>query len=219
MKFFTKKRIVLFLLFIFPLMCFLLLSTGINNAAKLPIYGDDALDISILDSTKTLKNKVSLICFLGDDIANNKGGIFNLNQNIYKKFIEHNDFQIIAIYPKGIDKEVLSFKKELGAFTDMAKWKFTAGSRENINTFFDSFKTNTSLDNFYTSYAFIVDKNGYLRARTDDEEKKERKLIGYDMNSVAELKKIMKDDINVLYYEYYAAFKNKNKADRKEVGL
>jgi hypothetical protein len=39
------------------------------------------------------------------------------------------------------------------------------------------------------------------------------------MNSVAELKKIMKDDINVLYYEYYAAFKNKNKADRKEVGL
>ena len=50
-------------------------------------------------------------------------------------------------------------------------------------------------------------------------ENKERKLVGYDMNSVAELKKIMKDDINVLYYEYYAAFKNKNKADRKEVGL
>ena len=219
MKFFTKKRIVLFLLFIFPLMCFLLLSTGINNASKLPIYGEDALDILVVDSTKTLKNKVSLICFLGDDIANNKGGIFNLNQNIYKKFIEHNDFQIIAIYPKGTDKEVLSFKKELGAFTDMAKWKFTAGSRENINTFFDSFKTNTSLDNFYTSDAFIVDKNGYLRERTDDEEKKERKLVGYDMNSVAELKKIMKDDINVLYYEYYAAFKNKNKADRKEVGL
>lgn len=101
----------------------------------------------------------------------------------------------------------------------MTKWKFTAGSRENINTFFNSFKTNTSLDNFYTSDAFIVDKNGYLRERTDDEEKKERKLVGYDMNSVAELKKIMKDDINVLYYEYYAAFKNKNKADRKEVGL
>ena len=164
MKFFTKKRIVLFLLFIFPLMCFLLLSTGINNAAKLPIYGENTLDISIVDSTKTLKNKVSLICFLGDDIANNKGGVFNLNQNIYKKFIEHNDFQIIAIYPKGTDKEVLSFKKELGAFTDMTKWKFTAGSRENINTFFDSFKTNTSLDNFYTSDAFIVDKKGYLRA-------------------------------------------------------
>ncbi len=42
-------------------MCFLLLSTGINNAAKLPIYGENTLDISIVDSTKTLKNKVSLI--------------------------------------------------------------------------------------------------------------------------------------------------------------
>ena len=125
MKFFTKKRIVLFLLFIFPLMCFLLLSTGINNASKLPIYDGNTLDISILDSTKTLKNKVSLICFLGDDIANNKGGIFNLNQNIYKKFIEHNDFQIIAIYPKGTDKEVLSFKKELGAFTCQSKVTIT----------------------------------------------------------------------------------------------
>ena len=31
----------------------------------------------------------------------------------------------------------------------------------------------------------------------------------------------LKDDVKVLYYEYYAAFKekNKNKADRKEVGL
>ena len=31
----------------------------------------------------------------------------------------------------------------------------------------------------------------------------------------------MKDDVLVLFYEYYAAFKdkNKNKADRKEVGL
>jgi hypothetical protein len=219
MKFFTKKRIVLFLLFIFPLLCFLLLSTGINNASKLPIYNESALDITIIDSTKTLKNKVSLICFLGDDIVNKKGGIFNLNQNIYKKFIEHNDFQIIAIYPKGTEEEVLNFKKELGAFTNMAKWKFTEGSRENINTFFSSFNTNASLNNVYTSNVFLVDKNGYLRERTDDAEKKERKVIGYDMNSVAELKKIMKDDINVLYYEYYAAFKNKNKADRKEVGL
>jgi hypothetical protein len=41
------------------------------------------------------------------------------------------------------------------------------------------------------------------------------------MNSVSELNAKLKDDVKVLYYEYYAAFKekNKNKADRKEVGL
>ncbi|MFQ3306010.1 MAG: hypothetical protein ACI9JT_001445 [Polaribacter sp.] len=218
MKFFTKKRIVLFLLFIFPLICFLLLSTGINNASKLPIYGKNAIDISAVDATKTLKKKISIICFLGEDITKNKGGVFNLSQNIYKKFIKHNDFQIIAIYPKGNEKEILKFKKELSAFTDMVKWKFTAASREDINILFNSFETNTTLDNFYSSDAFLLDKNGYLRARTDDKEEIDRKLIGYNMNSVADLKKIMKDDINALYYEYYAAFKNKNKADRKEIG-
>jgi hypothetical protein len=218
MKFFTKKRIVLFLLFIFPLMCFLLLSTGINNASKLPIYGKNAIDISILDATKTLKNKITVVCFLGDDITKNQGGVFNLSQNIYKKFIKHNDFQIIAIYPEGNEEEVLKFKKELGAFTDMVKWKFTSGSKENIKLFFEGFETNTSLDNLYSADAFLLDKEGYLRARTDDEEEKDRKIIGYNTNSVADLKKIMKDDINVLYYEYYAAFKNKNKADRKEIG-
>jgi len=218
MKFFTKKRIVLFLLFIFPLLCFLLLSTGINNASKLPIYGKNALDISIVDATKTLKNKISVICFLGEDIAENKGGIFNLSQNIYKKFIKHNDFQIIAIYPEGSQKEVFEFKKELGAFTDLVKWKFTPGSKENIALLFNAFETNTTLTNFYSEDAFLLDKKGYLRARTDDDEKADRKLIGYNMNSVADLKKIMKDDINALYYEYYAAFKNKNKADRKEIG-
>jgi hypothetical protein len=219
MKFFTKKRVVLFLLFIFPLMCFLLLSTGVNNASKLPIYGKNAIDLSILDATETLKNKITVICFLGDDITKNQGGIFNLSQNIYKKFIKHNDFQIIAIYPEGNEEEVLKFKKELGAFTDMVKWKFTSGSKENIKLFFEGFETNTSLDNLYSADAFLLDKDGYLRARTDDDDdEKDRKIIGYNTNSVADLKKIMKDDINVLYYEYYAAFKNKNKADRKEIG-
>ena len=67
----------------------------------------------------------------------------------------------------------------------------------------------------------MVDKNGDLRGRADDKENKKRKTHGYNMNSVADLNKIMKDDVLVLFYEYYAAFKekNKNKADRKEVGL
>jgi hypothetical protein len=33
---------------------------------------------------------------------------------------------------------------------------------------------------------------------------------------VSDLKGPMKDDISVLYYEYYAAFKDRKKADRKE---
>ena len=212
----TKKRVVLFLLFIFPLIAFLLLSTGINRFNKLPIVNNNVVDISIIDATETLQNKVSVICFLGDDLNKIKRGLFNLNEKVYKKFIEHKKFQIIAIVPEGKEKEAQILKEEIGAFTDMGKWKFLTGSKEQINTFYSSFKNNSKLSNLYTNDAFLIDKKGRLRGRTDDNKNPNRKFIGYDMRSVSDLKGPMKDDISVLYYEYYAAFKDRKKADRKE---
>ncbi|MDB4202457.1 hypothetical protein N9763_05565 [Polaribacter sp.] len=212
----TRKRVVLFLLFIFPLIAFLLLSTGINRFNKLPIVNNNVVDISIIDATETLQNKVSVICFLGDDLNKIKGGLFNLNEKVYKKFIEHKKFQIIAIVPEGKEKEAQILKEEIGAFTDMGKWKFLTGSKEQINTFYSSFKNNSKLSNLYTNDAFLIDKKGRLRGRTDDNKNPNRKFIGYDMRSVSDLKGPMKDDISVLYYEYYAAFKDRKKADRKE---
>jgi hypothetical protein len=66
-----------------------------------------------------------------------------------------------------------------------------------------------------------VDRKGNLRGRINDKDSKEGTLFGYNIESVSELNSKMKDDVLVLFYEYYAAFKdkNKNKADRKEVGL
>jgi hypothetical protein len=221
MKFFTKKRVVLFLLFIFPLICFLLLSTGKNNFSKLPVLANTVIDVSTVDTTKTFKDNVTIVCFLGNEINKNKGGLFNLNEKIYKKFIEYKRFQIIAIYPEGKEKEAQELKKEIGAFTDMVQWKFSAGSLENIKALHASFNTTDSLSNLFSANAFLIDKNGYLRGRTTDSDSKNGKLFGYNMRSVSELNAKMKDDIKVLFYEYYAAFKNKNenKADRKEVGL
>ena len=212
----TKKRVVLFLLFIFPLIAFLLLSTGINGFNKLPVVNNNVIDISMIDSTETLQNKVSVICFLGDDINRIKGGLFNLNEKVYKKFIEHKKFQIIAIVPEGKEKEAQFLKDEIGAFTEMSKWKFITGSEEQIKTFYSSFKNNSKLSNLYTNDVFLIDKKGRLRGRTDDIKNSNRKFIGYNMRSVSDLKGPMKDDISVLYYEYYAAFKDRKKADRKE---
>jgi hypothetical protein len=103
----------------------------------------------------------------------------------------------------------------------MVKWNFISGSKEDIIALHNSFNSNNKLVDFYTSKTFLVDKNGDLRGRADDKENKLRETTGYNMNSVADLNKIMKDDILVLYYEYYASFKdkNENKADRKEMGL
>jgi len=72
----TKKRVVLFLLFIFPLICFLILSTGKNNFTKLPVINKNILDISSLNANETLKNHISIVCFLGNNINENKAGFF-----------------------------------------------------------------------------------------------------------------------------------------------
>ena len=223
MKFFTKKRVVLFLLFIFPLICFLILSTGENNFKKLPILTENIIDISEIDSTKSaqLKDKVSIICFLGNNVNKNRAGLFSLNEKVYKKFTDYKKFQILALYPKEQELEAQKLKEEIGAFTDMQKWKFVASSKEEIEGFYSSFAFNEPLVNLSSTKAFLVDKNVNLRGRLHDEGIKNNKLFGYNLNSVAVLNGKLKDDVKVLYYEYYAAFKtkNKNKADRKEVGL
>jgi hypothetical protein len=222
MKLFTKKRVVLFLLFIFPLICFLILSTGENNFKKLPIVTENIIDISEIDASNSsqLKNHVSIVCFLGENVNTNKSGLLNLNEKIYKKFLEYNMFQIIAIYPKGSERQVEQLKAEIGSFTDMQKWIFVASSAEEIEGFYQSFSVNESLKNLSSTKAFLVDKAVNLRGRLNDEDIIDGKLYGYNMNSVSELNSKLQDDVKVLFYEYYAAFKvrNKNKADRKEVG-
>ena len=83
MKFFTKKKIVLFLLFIFPLICFLWLSTGKNNFTKLPVLTETVQEISSLSTVDslTLKNNVSIIVFLGNDVEAKQSLLFNGRQS------------------------------------------------------------------------------------------------------------------------------------------
>jgi hypothetical protein len=223
MKFFTKKRVVLFLLFIFPLICFLILSTGTNNFIKLPILTKNVIDVSEIDATKKvqLEGNVTIVCFLGNDVNTNRSGLFNLNEKVYKAFTDYKQFQIVAIYPNGKEADVEKLKQEIGAFTDMQKWVFVASSKDEIEAFYTGFSFNEPLVDLASTNAFLIDKDVNLRGRLKDADSKDGKLYGYNMNSVSVLNGKLKDDVKVLYYEYYAAFKhkNKNKADRKEIGL
>ena len=103
----------------------------------------------------------------------------------------------------------------------MKKWNFIELEDNELLKFHKNLSVKDTLDNLGISKAYILDKNVNLRGRLNDSDYKDGKLESYNLNSVSELKTKMKDDINVLFYEYYAAFKNrnKNKADRKEVGL
>lgn len=215
-----QKRIVLFLLFVFPLICFLLLSTGQNNFTKLDVISNDVKDIALVSPTSntTFRENISLVCFLGNEMNKSESGLLNLNEKVYKKFLDYKKFQIIAIYPQGKQNDADKLIKKISTFTNMQNWKFIALSEIQTKELYASFQVHEPLENLYTQKAFIIDKFGKLRGRKNDGKRKNELLFGYNLNSVSELNDKLKDDIKVLYYEYYAAFRNKNKADRKEVG-
>jgi hypothetical protein len=213
----NRNRLVLAILFIVPLVFYLFLSSGINNFAKLSVVTPNIIDISEIDTTNTFtfKRNISIVCFLGSESQSVKGAFFNLNQKIYKPFYGFKDFQIVALYPRDQRVAIEKLKLEIGAFTNMVKWKFVPASEEEINLLFNSFQTNLTLDeNLYSSSAFIVDKEVNLRGRLDDDDTDGNMLFGYNMESVAVLNNKMKDDIKIVLAEYRLALK-KNDADRQ----
>ena len=203
-----KKYFVLTILFVLPLVAYLFFASGINNFAKLPILEKDVLNVDTF-SEKTFDNKISILIFLGNNIQKKKGDILNLNQKIYKRFYEFNDFQFIALGPIEIKKQIEDLVGQLstGTNTEMTKWFFLFQDSEDTKNIFKSLRTNLELDEFGGSpYVFIIDKNGYLRGRNDSDGIK----FGYDIRSVAELNNYMVDDVKIILAEYRLALKKNN---------
>ena len=199
-----KKFWVLFSLFILPLVFYIFLSKGIYKYSNLPILTENVINVNELESTTNVSftNQLSIVCFLGSDINTAKGSLFNLNQTIYKRYYQKPYFQIIAVIPKSSEELYKEAIEELSAFTDISKWHFIYANVNNIETFFNSFKTPYSLnDNLYSENAYIIDMNLRLRGRKDDDDSADGKLYGYNMKSVAILKNKMKDDIDIIYYQ------------------
>ena len=98
----------------------------------------------------------------------------------------------------------------------MSKWNFFAMEKETIKKLHQNLKTKKILDtSLYSKQVYLLDKELNLRGRNQEVDDESQIMYGYNIESVAELNNKMEDDIKVLLYEYRAAFKNKNKADRK----
>ncbi len=204
-----KKTFVLIVLFVLPLVAYLFFASGVNNFGKLPTLTESIEDISGLDSTITLQDKITILGFLGKDADLKKGNAFNLNQKIYKPFYEFNDFQMVMVMPEGTNAVVEEIKMELGNLTDIRNWRFLYANDEAIQQLFNALKTDILLDeNLGTPYVFIIDKDRNLRGRTDDEE--EGTKFGFNTNSVAELNNKMEDDVKIILAEYRLALKKNN---------
>lgn len=75
-----------------------------------------------------------------------KANAFNLNQKIYKRFYEFNDFQFVMVMPEGAEEQVAELTEELGALADTRKWKFIYASPMEIKGIFNSLETDVSLE-------------------------------------------------------------------------
>ena len=120
---------------------------------------------------------------------------------------------MVILLPEGTQNKAIELKLKLSEITDTKNWKFAFGSTEAIENVFNSLQSNYSLDAYYaTPYVFIIDKDGNLRGRNDDEDK--GVLYGFKSSDVAEINNKMSDDIKVILAEYRLALK-KYKAKRE----
>ena len=205
-----KKKIVLGVLFIFPLLVYLFFASGKNNFAKLPILTADIIEISELDSLTSIqfKEKITILGYWGGSLVDKQAEALNLNEKIYKRFYEFEDFQFVFLVSEKFSNEVVKLKNSLkeGVGTDLSKWNFINVSRNTIQTHFQSLKTPLKLSpEGSTPFVFIIDKNASLRGRNDDED--EGTLYGFDARSVAQINKKMIDDVKVILAEYRLALK------------
>jgi len=206
-----KKYLILGFLFFFPIFVYVFLSTGINNFAKLPVLTQTVMDIENIEGNSanvSFKNKISVVAFWGGDVNNKKSEALNLNQKIYKRFYEFQDFQFVLLHDKNDNKAIEDLKSDLvsGVGTDLKNRNFIPTTQSNIKMIFDSFKTNIELDeSFSTPYVFIVDRDLSLRGRDDDEDI--GMLFGFNSQSVAEINNKMVDDVKIILAEYRLALK------------
>ncbi|MGB0259919.1 MAG: hypothetical protein ACPF99_00760 [Flavobacteriaceae bacterium] len=204
-----KKYIVLTVLFVLPLVVYLFFASGVNHFAKLPVRSNTVVELSTYTEIH-FKDRITILGFLGTDVATKKGNALNLNQKIYKRFKDFKDFQFVMLQPQGTEEACRNLAAELSGSTgtDLSGWNFAYVADVQLEHLYTSLNLPYELDQtMSTPYVFIIDKNGDLRGRDDNE------FLGYDARSVADINNNMVDDVKVILAEYRLALKKYN-ADR-----
>ncbi|MEC7064213.1 MAG: hypothetical protein VXW56_03200 [Bacteroidota bacterium] len=202
-----KKYFVLTILFVLPIIIYLFFLTGEHNFFKLPVITEDVHDIKDFSNLQ-LKDKITIISFLGADLNEDKTSALNINMKIYNRFFMFDDFQFISLLPIGSEEKAMNLKNELTAITgtDLSKWGFVFLKDDQLNKIFNSLNLPIFLDdNLSSPYVYIIDKDLNLRGNRDDDN-----FIGYNSKSIADINNNMVDDVKVILAEYRMALKKYN---------
>ena len=210
------------MLFICPIIIYLFFATGVYNFSTLPIVSKNVSEVSSFKNLEgkpvQLKNKLTVLGFLGSELTDRKINVYNLHEEIYKGIHSSDaDFQMLMLLPNGAESQVKEIIIELSRYAEIDKWEFAFGTPEAIQTVFNSIDTSLPLDeNLGTNYVFIVDKEQSLRCSDD---KGFNNINGYDATSISVLHKHMDNDVTVLLFEYNAALKSNYKINRRDTFL
>lgn len=211
-----KKNIVLFVLFVLPIVAYLFFASGVNSFTTLPVITPKVTDFGNWNSLNgkkiSLDKKITVLGFSGTNILENRGNYFNLNEKIYKRYNGFEDLQFVVLCPTGTEKEAQKIVDALSPFTDVKNWNFVFASKEEIQKFYDGLHLKEKLnENLGTYNVYIIDKERNLRGRKDQKEYKE----GYDTFHPSELSNEMLDDFKIILYEYRAALKKNHNATKQ----
>lgn len=216
-----KKNIVLFVLFVLPIVAYLFFASGVNSFTKLPIITPKIADFGnwkSLDGKKvSLDKKITVLGFSGSNILNSRGNYFNLNEKIYKRYYGFEDLQFVVICPLGTEDEAQKVVDALKPFTDVKGWNFVFAPPAEIESFYKQLHLKGKLDkNLGTPNVYIVDKERNLRGRKGgNKDHKEEYKEGYDTFHPSELSNEMLDDFKIILYEYRAALKKNHNATKQ----
>ena len=211
-----KKNIVLFVLFILPIVAYLFFASGINSFTKLPVITPKVADFgqwkSLNGEKVSLNKKITILGFSGTELLKNRGNYFNLNEKIYQRYHDFQDLQFVVVCPLGTENEAKKIIDALDDFTDVSQWHFLFTSPQEIDRYYDQLKLVGQLDkNLGTPNVYIIDKERNLRGRKEKKDYKE----GYNTFHLAELSNEMLDDFKVILYEYRAALKKNHNATKE----
>lgn len=217
----NKNKIVLIILFIFPIVTYMIFASAKHNALFLPTLSENNKELpsawkSLEGETVQLKDKITILGFVGTEVFENKTNLFNLNQKIYNKYFGFKDFQFVMVAPIGTEQQCREILEKFKLVSDnLSGWHFVFAPKEEIQQYYNSFKLVGTLDNnLGSSNVIILDKNINHRGRKGKNKKGEEEYReSYNTMSSADLHNEMSDDVKIILREYRLALKKNNRKD------
>ena len=144
-----KKNIVLFVLFVLPIVAYLFFASGVNSFIQLPVITPKVKEFGNwrdLDGNRLVLNgKITVLGFGGHDLFKNRGNLFNLNQKIYERYHKFNDLQFVYVCPLGTEHIAADLKKQFSGITDVSDLHFVFAPDSEIVSFYYRLKVSLAL--------------------------------------------------------------------------